>query len=249
MNPERAKQVLLLHRPGLDEPDAEVKTALGLLAQDAELRQWFEEQKATHAALRKEFRDLTPPAALKEQIISERPWHTRPAQARHLVAVAAAFVLVAALGFWWAQRPAREDKSFATYRAYMVRTAQRAYGMELETDRMDAIRTFFQERSLPADFVLPPGLARAESTGCLGVSWQTHRVAMICFKTGQPLPPGQSSDLWFFVIEDKGVPDAPKSTVPQFAKVNAVATATWTHDGKTYLLAVTGSEETLRKFL
>lgn len=249
MTPERARQILLLHRPGLDEADAEATAALALLAQDAALREWFAAQQAAHLTLRKEFRGLTPPPALKEQIIAERPWHTRPVRTRHLAAVAAAFALVALLGVWWSQRPPREDRSFAAYRARMVSTAQRAYGMELETNRMDAIRTFFQQRTMPADFTLPAGLARAESTGCLAVSWQSHRVAMICFKTGQPLPPGQSSDLWFFVIANQGVPDAPMSAVAQFATVNSVATATWTSGGKTYLLAVAGGEDVLRKFL
>jgi hypothetical protein len=72
---------------------------------------------------------------------------------------------------------------------------------------------------------------------------------MICFKTGRPLTSGQSSDLWFFIIEQATLPDAPKTATPQIATVNQVTTASWTRQGKTYLLAIEGDEALLRKYL
>jgi hypothetical protein len=250
VNRARAQQILLLHRPGAgDERDPELAEALGMAERDEELRRWFMAQRNAQDAIRRGFRSIAPPAALKEQIISERPWHTRPVTLRHVMATAAVALVVLALGLWWSGEEPREDKSFASYRNRMVSTALRGYGMQLETSDLKSIRDFLNQRGAPADFVPPTGLAQATGTGCLTVAWQASRVSMICFKTGRPLPPGQSSDLWFFVVDHAVVPDAPATDTPQLARVREVATASWTRAGKTYVLAVQGDEMLLRKFL
>ena len=250
MNRERAKQLLLLHRPGTDgDADSELADALRLAERDEELRRWVTAQRAAQDAIRRAFRKIKPPEALKEQIISERPWHTRPVTARHLVAVAAVVVVLCAIGFWWSGQTPREDRSFAGYRSRMISTARRAYGMEFETNDLASIQTFLKQRGAPADFVSPAGLAQATGTGCLTVPWRGGRVSMICFKTGRPLQSGQSSDLWLFVVDRAVLPDAPGSESPLVATINAVATATWTRESKTYVLAVDGDETLLRKFL
>ena len=250
MNREAAKRILLLHRPGLPgDGEPEAVEAFSLLERDAELRRWFEVQQAAQAAIRREFRKISPPEAFKEQIISERPWHTRPVTARHLIVVAAVFVGVIALGLYWMGWEPREDRSFAAYRGRMVGTAQRTYVMQLATNDLASIRGFLEQDRAPGDFAAPNGLTNATPTGCLTVSWRGSPVAMICFKTGQPLPAGQASDLWFFVIDHAVVPDAPASTTPQFAEFNHVTTASWTRGGKTYVLAVAGEAALLKSFL
>ena len=213
------------------------------------MRRWFETQCAAQDAIRRAFRTISPPAALKEQIISERPWHTRPVTARHLVAVVAVALVFLGLGLWWSGQQPREDKSFASYRSRMVSTALRAYGMELETNDLASIRAFLKQSGAPGDFVSPAGLGQATSTGCLTVPWRDGRVSMICFKTGRPLSPGQSSDLWFFVVDRAVVPDAPETERPLVATVKTVTTASWTRQGKTYVLAVQGDETLLKQFL
>jgi hypothetical protein len=250
MNRENAKHILLLHRPGTaDEGDPALAEALALLQRDEEMQRWLEVQRATQDAIRRQFKKISPPAGLKEQIISERPWHTRPVTAWHLLATAAVVVGIFALGLWWSGRAPREDKSLAGYRNRMASTAQRAYGMQLATNNLATILAFLKEHGAPGDFVLPARLTQATATGCLTVSWQSNPVAMICFKTGRPLQPGQSSDLWLFVIDQATLPDAPKTETPQIATVNQVTTASWTRLGKTYVLAVEGNEALLRKYL
>lgn len=250
MNRERAKEILLLHRPGVtDDADPALTEALALVREDAELRRWFEAQQAAHAAIRAQLKTITPPPGFKAQILSERPWHTRPVKAWHALATVAVLVVLCALGLWWSGREPREDKSFASYRNRMVSTALRAYGMQLETDKLASIRAFLQAQGAPADFVAPTGLTNATGTGCLTDSWQGRKVTMICFKTGRPLPPGHSSDLWFFVVDQAAVPGAPETDQPRFTSIKHVTTASWTRAGKTYLLAVEGDETLLRKFL
>ncbi len=249
MNRDRAKQILALHRPGIDEPDAEVAEALALLRLDEDLQRWLTAHQAAQTTVQKSLRAMTVPAGLKEQIISERPWHSRPARTRHVLVVASVMLLLGLAGFWWMQRPPPEDRSFAAYRARMVSTAQRTYDMDLATDDQVRIRAFLKERGAPNDFTQPANLDKAASLGCVAMPWRDSKVAMICFKTGRALPPGQASDLWFFVIESAQVPDGPKSIEPEFLTLNAVTTASWNRNGKTYVLAVEGDAELLRRFL
>ena len=249
MNCEQAKRILLLYRPGhVGDGDPEFAEALALLERDEELRRWFEAQRAVQDEIRRAFRNISPPDALKEQIISERPWHTRPVTARHLMAMAVVALVLFAGGWWWSGLEPREDNSFTGYRSRMVGTALRAYGMQLATNDLASIRLFLKQQGAPGDFESPAGLVEATGTGCLTVPWRGSKVSMICFKTGRPLPPGQASDVWFFVIAHAVVPDAPTGA-PQIATVNEVITASWTRAGKTYVLAVAGDEPLLRKFL
>ena len=72
---------------------------------------------------------------------------------------------------------------------------------------------------------------------------------MICFNTGKPLQPNQSSDLFLFVIAEGQLPDAPKNQIPTFATVNRLSVARWSAGGNTYLLATEHGVEELRKNL
>jgi hypothetical protein len=248
VNRERAKQILLLHRPGTaDEGDPALAEALAWLQRDEELQRWLEVQRATQEAIRRQFKKISPPAGLKEQIIAERPWHTRPVAPWHLATLAAVAIVIVALGVWWSGLEPREDRSFAGYRQQMISTARRAYGMQLETNNLESIRFFLKEHGAPSDFVPPAGPAQA--TGCLTVPWQGHQASMICFKTGRPLSPGQSSDLWLFIIDQSSLPDAPKAVTPQITTFNQVTTASWTRLGKTYVLAIEGDEALLKEYL
>jgi len=251
MNPERAKQILLLYRPGpVGDGDPEVAEALTLLEGDEELRRWFEAQRAAQDAIRRQFKNISPPAALKEQIISERPWHTRPVTARHFVAVAAVAVVLVVAGLWWIGRTPPEAKGFATYCSRMFGTVIRSYPpMQIETNNLGSIRAFLKQHGAIGDFVAPPALARTPVAGGLAMPWRGRPVTMICFKTGRPLPPLQGGDLWLFVIDSAALPDPPPNVTPQLAKLDDVAYASWTQAGKTYVLAVEGDEALLKKFL
>jgi hypothetical protein len=72
---------------------------------------------------------------------------------------------------------------------------------------------------------------------------------MLCFRSGQPLPPGRQSDLWLFVVDGSTVRNGPASSSPAITQVSKLMTASWTQDGKTYILAAAGDEQFLRKFL
>jgi hypothetical protein len=192
------------------------------------------------------------PEGLRQQIMSEfksqvsRPWWRRPVN----VAVLASLALVIAVAsIVTTLGPRRgEDLSFNGYRNRMVRTAVRAYGMDLETNDAAQIRAHLAQGKAPADYRLPKGLEQTPPVGCGVLRWQNKPVAMVCFRTGQPLAPGAKSDLFLFVIEKNDLGKPPQTEMLEFAGVSELATASWSAGGKIYLLAAFDEAE-LRKRL
>ena len=252
MNHDDAKDILRLYRPGTaDAADPQMAEALALVKQDAELARWFDEYRARQETLREKFRQISVPAGLKEQIISEQAarekviiWRRYPA----VTAVAAIIVILVALATIWRQLP-EPDNTLAIYQNRMVGVALRGYAMDLATNNSGQIRAYFAQNHAPADYVLPARLEKVALTGCAIQSWQGEKVAMICFRTGKPLPPGQPGDLWLFVVDRASVKNAPSAGPPQLAKVNELITATWTQGDKLYLLGTAGDEQTIRQLL
>jgi hypothetical protein len=254
MTREEAKNILLLYRAGTgDAQDPAMRDALRLAGQDAELDRWFATHRARQLAIRAAFRGVQPPSALKEQILSEQP---RPATiprsrkpAKLILACVVALVLIV-IGVEWKQhRDVQSELSFASYRGRMVRTALRIYGMDLETNNTAAIRAYLGQQQSRADYNLPKTLSDTTATGCGVLTWQGHRVSMICFHSGRPLKPGEKTDLFLFVMNRDAAGDAPQNALPQITLVNRMITASWTEGDLTYVLATQGDEQFLRKYL
>jgi hypothetical protein len=131
----------------------------------------------------------------------------------------------------------------------MAGVALRGYTMDLATNNPAAIRAYLAQKQAPADYVLPAPLEKTVMTGCAIESWQGAKVSMICFRTGKPLPPGQQSDLWLFVIERFTVKDAPPMSSRQFVQINKLMTVTWTEGDKLYMLGTEENEQILRQDL
>jgi hypothetical protein len=234
-----------------DDEDPQVAEALALARVDPDLARWLEEHGARQLALRRQFRSIPVPAGLKEQIISEQRAHWRSRFRRPdlvLAAVAAAMAVMLALAVVWF-RPSPTGNTFAIYRARMAGVALRGYVMDLKTSSPARIRDYLARNGAPADYALPAPLRKATLTGCAIESWQGAKVSMICFRTGRPLPPGQQSDLWLFVVRREAVGAVPALHKPQLAGVNRLSTAVWTEGGKVYLLGSTAGEQALRRFL
>jgi hypothetical protein len=250
VNRDEAKKILLLHRPGsADADDPQIAEALALAKQDAELARWLEQHCTQQELLRAKFRELEPPPGLKQQIISEHAASQKIISWRRPVVLAAAALVMALipLALLWVQS-SRPD-TLAKYRARMVSAALRGYAMDLETNDMSQIRDYLAQRQSPSDYALPVGLKKVAVAGCAVEKWQGANVALVCFRTGKPLPPGEQSDLWLFVVDRTSLKDVPVSNVPQLARVNRLITATWTDGNKIYLLGVTGDEQAIRLFL
>ena len=64
---------------------------------------------------------------------------------------------------------------------------------------------------------------------------------MVCFNRGD------NQMLFLFVLDHSAVKDPPPA-VPKLSKVNKMVTASWTGDGKTYLLAGPEEADFVRKY-
>jgi len=254
MNRDEAKIILQLYRPGTaDGQDPQIAAALAQAKQDSELARWLDGHCARQNALRGKFRQITAPAGLKEQIISEQAAFSRRNSRREKIvlvaAVAVIFVSLAFLAQSWPPHRSGDDGTFSIYQNRMAGVALRGYSMDLATNDPAQIRAWLAQQRAPSDYILPAGLEKTAVAGCAVESWQGKKVSMICFRTGRPLPPGQQGDLWLFVVDRGSVKDAPASYAPQFAKINQLATAAWAQGGKLYLLGTEGDEPAVRRFL
>jgi len=251
VNVNEAKNILLLYRPGMaDAEDSEIAEALALAKVDPDLGRWLEVHCARQFVIREKFRQITVPAGLKEQIISEQAASEKMISTRRTIqfAAAAAILLFAVLAVF-RFLPQASDDTLAVYQNQMVGVALRGYAMDVQTNDAAAIRAYLVQNHAPADFVLPAPLQQAALVGCAVEDWQGVKVSMICFRTGKPLAPGVASDLWLFVVDRTSVKNAPAGAAPQFTKVNRLMTATWTQGGKTYLIGTAGDVLTLRQYL
>jgi hypothetical protein len=258
VNANEAKTILLLYRPGTaDAEDPQIAEALALAQRDPELARWFEEHSARQKVLRAKFGQITVPAGLNEQIISEHAAFSKK-KSRHkkmifVSAVAAIvislFVLVS-LYFPQSRNGNQADYNmFANYQRQMAYVATSGYAMNFATNDLTQIRAYLAQNSAPSDYALPASLEKTAATGCAIENWGKSKVSMICFRTGRPLPPDQAGDLWLFVVDRSAVKGAPDATSPHIARVYQLITAVWTQGDKLYLLGTAGDEQTLQKFL
>jgi hypothetical protein len=252
VNVNEAKNILLLYRPGTsDAEDPQIAAALGLARMDPELARWLEVHCARQIVIGEKFRQIITPAGLKEQIISEQAASEKAKFWRPnyvLLLVTALVFLLGMLTSFWLPKGGQDD-TLAIYKNQMVGIALRGYGMDLTTNDPAQIRLHLEQNQAPSDFVLPAALQKVAVAGCAVESWQNAKVSMICFRTGKPLPPGEQSDLWLFVVDRTSLAVSIVGEVPQFSKVNRLITATWTKGDKIYLLGIEGDEQAIRQYL
>jgi hypothetical protein len=246
MTNAEAKEILLAYRPWADDAaEPEVAAALALCRDDAELAKWFAEHCKRQEVVRAKFAGITVPQGLAEQIISERRATLNlPLWRRPVAWAALCVILLAGISVWFTFDSWRQPSlTFEDYRNRMVKTALRTYGMDLETTDGTQVRAFLAQQQAPADYELPAKLAETETVGCGVLRWQDKPVSMICFRTGQPLPPGNKTDLMLFVINRADLQGDVPHEAAEIVGVSQLSTATWQVGEKVYLLAAFDAAE------
>jgi hypothetical protein len=181
-----------------------------------------------NARVHQELAGIPVPPTLRDQILARRiiipvPFWKEP---RALAAIAATILLLVT-GLVFLTRPPQEDQTFAGFRSRMVGFALREYRMDIHTNQLAAVQTFLAEKGAPAQFSLPAPLANTPVKGGAKLSWQGKPVGMVCFSGAK----GQT--LYMFVIDST----LAANTTPEVSNFKSLATATWSADGKTFLLA------------
>jgi hypothetical protein len=242
VNSTEAKRILIAHRPGRDSAnDPDIVAALEQARRDPALAQWWQQQQAFHASMKKGFGEIPVPEELRGRIrqhakVVPFPWWQQP----QAWAAAAAVVLLIGLAaiFWKSGAP---EGTFSTFRSRMVRNVLRQYRMDIQTNDMASIRQFLAAKNAPADYKLSSKLAQLPPMGAGVISWQTSRASMVCLDAG---PTGTA---FLFVVNRADVKKPPGAS-PEFAQVNKLMTASWVEGEKVYLLAFPGEAETFKKF-
>jgi len=248
VNSERAKEILLLYRrDGPEANDPEVSEALEQVKRDPELREWFDDHCERQSLIREHLKGIRVPESLKERILTEAAkrqvldWWQRPIPSW---AAAAAVVLLASVFFFFLQERTPDEKTFTAFRNRMVGQTQRMYpDMDMVTNDLVEIRRYLAARQWPADYILPQPLQKLAGIGCAALQWRSNKVSLVC------LTSGSTSNLFLFVIDGSALSDPPPSGQPEFLRIGRLMSASWSQDGKTYILAGPGDEEFVRKYL
>jgi len=242
MERAQAKEILTRWRPGTPlDLDPDVQQARHFAEGDPETARWLERHARFQDATSKALRQLTVPSSLPSEIVARQRIHRPVFRWNQPVWIAAAACLVAA--FLWVGSVFLVDPGtdYTTFRSRMVRAAIREYRMEITTNDVPSIRSYLARHSAPADFEFPSGLASLPAIGAGTLSWQGGRTTMVCLDGG---PDGM---LYVFVVPESGLSAIPPAET-QFARVNRLSTGTWSHNGRTYVVASSASLDAIRKY-
>lgn len=241
MNNEEAKLILQAYRPGgQDANDPRFREALEQAQRDPELARWFANEQALDSRISAKVKaSITPPAHLKSQLLAQRKivspvaWWRQPVWQ---LAAAACVALLVTLGVLWFA-PA-DQAQFAAYRNKMAEFADNKLDrLDLMSRDVAEVRRWLAQKESHGDLVLPAGLNGRPSLGCRLLDWKGHKVSLICFE----LENKQVAHL--LVVDSAAFKNAPTES-PVFNQVGNVATASWTRDGKTYVIASKEASQT-----
>ena len=247
MNNEEAKLILQAYRSGgQDANDPQFQEALAQAQRDPELARWFaNEQALDYRISAKLDRVITPPANLKAQLLAQRKivhpaiWWRRPAMR---YALAACLALLATVAVVWVNVIRSDElhargEGFAGYRETVADfTATKLHRLDFKSRDVAEVRRWLTKKDSHADLVLPAGLDGRPSLGCRVLDWGGHKVTLVCFE----LANRQVAHL--LVVDSSTFTDAPAET-PVFGQAGAVATASWSRGGKTYVVASKGASQ------
>lgn len=254
MDNEQAKLILSTYRHGgEDASDPFYSEALEQVRRDPELGRWFAEQRRFDQSMHRALDSVQPPAGLHDRLLVNRGvvrLHQHPGLMARLrsrpaawMAMAASIILLLGIGFMM-QSPTSDPLTADQFVGEVFELKQSG---KISLGKMgggtDEMRAWLAERGSPADFVLPAGLEALGGMGCQTFSINGHRVSLVCFMLDK------DRIVHFFVMDNTGL-DHPPGAAPSFIQRDGLAAATWSQDGRTYIL--TGKdvdEEILRRLI
>ena len=248
MTNEEAKFILRAYRlGGQDASDPQFQEALEHLKRDPELARWFSEEQKLDSRLQAKILEASSvPPGLKtnllalQKIIRPSPWWKRPAW---VAAAAASMALLLTAAALWFGPLSREG--FSDFHSFVASIAAGKFErLDLNTRDLVEVRQWLQNRSAPADFLLPPGLNGMPSLGCRVLDWNGRKVSFVCFE----LENNQMAHL--FVIDRTALRGAPAIDKPAVATAaGGVTTASWSDARRVYVLASLHDARELRPLL
>lgn len=259
MNREEARLILQSYRPGgQDAADPQFTAALALAKSDAALAAWFAEQQKFDAQISREIKSLAAPLDLKAKILATaNPQRQKivelpaPAWWRNLFsfsspvswAMTTVVLILLSLAIFWKQP--KDSARFADYSAQMVYAAVNdSTHVDVENKDMKQVVNWLAEHHGENKFVLPVALdGDSGLMGCRVLDWHGHKISMLCYGLKN------SGHVDLFVAKANIFSGALPEDKPQFVSSGGMPTASWSHDGKVYLMVGHGDMTDLEKIL
>jgi anti-sigma factor RsiW len=262
MTRDEARLILQSCRPGSqDAADPQFAEALALVKQDPELAAWFEQQQKFDALVGGSLRQVRPPARLKAEILALVKSVESPAESpvsvwwRNLFAwnspvswalaacVVVPFIVVILGLVIYLKGPVNLGR-FADFSAQMVQAALHdPHHVDAGASDMKQAVAWLGAHHGENNLVLPAALNGNGLMGCRVLDWHGQKVSMLCYQFSG------STHVDLFVAEAGMFSDAPPPDKPHFASSDGAPTASWSHDGKAYLLVGHGDPAVLEQLL
>lgn len=239
-----AKFILAAYRPcGRDAEDPLFAEALAQARDDPDLRTWFISQLAFDASVCAKFRELQPPAGLRETVLAgarvSRAGHRPKLWQRRipwLTLAAAAAVLVVA-GALLLSGHARPDLDGLT-RFALHDTAHNGTDHFGSVGAMRELEARLAATNFRSDSEFPFNLERLRADGCRTVRVAGHEVFEICF--------GRDHEFHLYFAR-RGDLTGAHTDMPKFTSQGPLAAATWADSRFAYSLVTSAGTTALRQ--
>jgi hypothetical protein len=239
MDNQEAKFILRAYRPGgADASNPAFAEALEQARKDPSLSDWLQREQALDRAVAEKLRARTPPAGLREAILTgakmsapRKVWWHRPGW----IGLAASFFVVFGLAFLWPRSESQVD--FERLASLAIDDALHGHTGE-PNDSVHGIQASLSDPSLGlASERVRPVVAEMRRTSCRTLRIAGKDFAEICFsRNGQ--------DFHFYV----GAPGRTPLN-PRYVNREGAVAAVWGDTRHSYVLATTGSLDSLKAVL
>ncbi len=255
MDNEQAKLILTAYRPGgEDATDPYFAEALEQAQLDQELGQWLAAQRQHDQSLQAAIQSIAPPASLRQVLLLNRKvvhFNSAPSARRWIVplawtALAAAVALLIGLISLLPSGTPRPAKSLSAAQLAEAVHELKING-EITLGKMashpDDLRAWLATQGAPSHFPLPASLTDLETIGCQTFLIDGIKVSLICFRLDK------NQLVHLFVVDDQDMIDRP-GRAPTLTQWGDFVAATWSADGRTFLLTgINLDEKTLRRLV
>ncbi len=252
MNRTQAQFILGACPPGPLPTDVpEVAEALRLAETDPALARWLAETRAFDAATAARLRAVSPPADLRDAILtgrrfshasSPRMFWRRPA----VLAWAAMLALLLGLTAVWLRPPATGSAAFRRDVASFL-SEKWQHDFDFSEAQFPKISEWLARQPGSIRLEAPGGLAGSSTYGCKIFDWQGHRATLVCF-----LAKDEGGVIHIVSVDRAALPAgdlAVPASAPQFARAGEWNTALWTQGGRQYVALSTLSPAGLARYL
>jgi hypothetical protein len=246
MTKEEAKTILAAYRPGdQDRLDSHFAEALHETERNAELAQWFAEQREFDRGVAAHISSVPVPFALKTRILANMTARTekRSRWLAVLVPTAAAaatlFFLAQLISIW--RTSGQHYGSLSDYEQEMMSFVKLPPPLQMESLEMGPIKQWIVERKAPLGEI-PPSIAAVETMGCRILYFRGYPVTLICFCHGQTVA-------HLLMVERAALPGLKPINRPVVTSQGDWTTASWADQHYAYMIAVHDKPAPSRQYL